>query len=230
MTHNSSRFVQLPEPCLVSEDFFSKTSDGKFCSKCQELVVDFTRMTKEEVHSFLKCNAEVKCGTFNEDQLIREEEVDDEVHNSRLFGSWFGVKYLVILLLLFSSVKSNSFVYESVVGYEIVSESSPEKPVDPARSAVKIKGRLLKNNHKQSGLRNVKVVDSSTGNWTVTDRQGFFEIEILLNDSETTVLQFLDKKGESWDRRIYLEETSDVIIFYKEARRLGGKFMIADYE
>ena len=44
---------------------------GRHCAKCQETVVDFTRMSDAEIVAFLRKHPAISCGQFRESQLSR---------------------------------------------------------------------------------------------------------------------------------------------------------------
>jgi hypothetical protein len=61
--------IQIDKPC--SEDFktFTKTATGGFCSSCKKNVVDFTKMSDEEVLTYFSTEKSKTCGVFLESQL-----------------------------------------------------------------------------------------------------------------------------------------------------------------
>ena len=63
--------IRLPQPCPENWDGMTATATGRHCARCQENVVDFTRMTEPEVVTFLRQHPGVNCGRFRESQLDR---------------------------------------------------------------------------------------------------------------------------------------------------------------
>ncbi|MFM9983647.1 MAG: hypothetical protein ACKVOK_00340 [Flavobacteriales bacterium] len=230
MSRNNSPAVKLPMPCEIGEQYFSKSIEGDYCSKCKEVVVDFTRMSSDEIRNHLRCNAKVKCGTFNESQLTDPDLSECEMVSNGRLASWSVLRFVAVFLLLLATVRSNSFVYESTSSYEIVTESESKEDSDTYSQVQKVKGRLLSSRIKHKGIKNVKVTDLSSGNWTVTDRNGFFELDAQRSNSDEVRIQFLDRHGESWERTLMANQNSDVVVFYKNDGPIRGKFMISDYE
>lgn len=50
---------------------FTPTANGGHCGKCRKEVVDFTRMTEEEIISYFKVTNGKTCGRLSEHQLRR---------------------------------------------------------------------------------------------------------------------------------------------------------------
>ena len=63
--------IHLPQACPESWTEMTATATGRHCARCQENVVDFTRMTEAEVVLFLREHPLVSCGRFRESQLGR---------------------------------------------------------------------------------------------------------------------------------------------------------------
>lgn len=60
--------IQVPEPCHEDWGKMSPKDKGRFCTSCSKTVVDFTKMNKSEVASYMNENENV-CGRFTTDQL-----------------------------------------------------------------------------------------------------------------------------------------------------------------
>ena len=63
--------IRLPQPCHENWAAMAATTTGRHCARCQENVVDFTRMTEAEVVTFMRQHPLVSCGRFRESQLNR---------------------------------------------------------------------------------------------------------------------------------------------------------------
>ena len=59
--------IQIEKPCAENYNKMTSVSEGKFCDSCQTIVVDFTKMSLEEIQLFFaKQNPSEKiCGRYN---------------------------------------------------------------------------------------------------------------------------------------------------------------------
>jgi hypothetical protein len=62
--------IYIHEPCQAKWKNMDPSGDGRFCTSCALTVVDFTKMTNEEITNyFLKKSGERVCGNFRNDQV-----------------------------------------------------------------------------------------------------------------------------------------------------------------
>jgi len=62
--------IYIHEPCDANWKTMKPSGDGKFCDSCSLTVVDFTKMTNEEIGNyFLKKSGERVCGHYRNDQI-----------------------------------------------------------------------------------------------------------------------------------------------------------------
>jgi hypothetical protein len=67
--------LQIPEPCHENWDAMSPADKGRFCAACQKVVIDFSRMTDNELAAFFKKPSGSVCGRLRQDQLHRDINV-----------------------------------------------------------------------------------------------------------------------------------------------------------
>lgn len=71
-----SAIVQIPQPCHASWDKMQAQHQGRHCKACDKVVVDFTRMSDDEIRTWLREKAGEKvCGHFKAEQVQRLEIV-----------------------------------------------------------------------------------------------------------------------------------------------------------
>ena len=64
--------IKIPEPCTADWQGMTPQKDRRFCVSCEKVVVDFTRMTDEDIKTYFASYAEQKtCGRFADTQLNR---------------------------------------------------------------------------------------------------------------------------------------------------------------
>jgi len=68
--------IQVPEPCHEDWNKMTPKDKGAFCSSCEKVVVDFTKMSDRQIVDFLNKNKGKKtCGKFNSFQVDRNISV-----------------------------------------------------------------------------------------------------------------------------------------------------------
>ncbi|MCW3462015.1 hypothetical protein [Chitinophaga nivalis] len=95
--------IMIPDPCTANWDMMTAQEAGRFCTSCATTVVDFTRMTDEEVQNYLLANAHQKmCGRFRESQLAPVPAGLQEVMSHTSLPYW--KKFLAIVIVVFGSL------------------------------------------------------------------------------------------------------------------------------
>ncbi len=62
--------IYIPQPCHEKWNEMTPTEKGAFCAVCSKEVVDFSRMTDDEVKNYFRVHAgEKPCGRFRKNQL-----------------------------------------------------------------------------------------------------------------------------------------------------------------
>jgi hypothetical protein len=96
--------IRIEDPCSESWDQMQPKEQGRFCSSCKKMVVDFTLMSDQEVLNWFATPPGSVCGRFREGQLNHELIPQPERNNGRL-GLW---RYLLAGLLLSSEVSAQT--------------------------------------------------------------------------------------------------------------------------
>lgn len=66
--------VSIPNPCAAGWDNMSPSGNDRYCSSCEKIVVDFTKMSNEEIKHYFETYAEQKtCGHFYSSQLEQKQ-------------------------------------------------------------------------------------------------------------------------------------------------------------
>jgi hypothetical protein len=61
----------IPEPCHEGWENMQPAEKGRYCSSCEKVVVDFTRMTDGELLRYMQSATASVCGRMTESQLSR---------------------------------------------------------------------------------------------------------------------------------------------------------------
>ncbi|MEX6626085.1 carboxypeptidase-like regulatory domain-containing protein [Tenacibaculum salmonis] len=66
--------LEINTPCSEKFNEFKPTKLGGFCNSCDKEVIDFTKMTTQEISYYFKNNSKNTCGQFNKRQLTTYNE------------------------------------------------------------------------------------------------------------------------------------------------------------
>lgn len=94
--------ISIPVPCHENWDGMAPSGNGRFCNICSKTVVDFTRMTDEEVKNYLLASKDNKpCGRFNPHQLQQTSiEIPANIIGVPM-AAW--KRFLIAALIVFST-------------------------------------------------------------------------------------------------------------------------------
>ncbi len=67
-----SLLLNIPKPCHENWQHMTPTEQGRFCGSCQKTVIDFSRMTDDELLNYFSQASQHTCGRFSNDQLNKE--------------------------------------------------------------------------------------------------------------------------------------------------------------
>ncbi len=94
--------LAITKPCLQDWEAMLPTEDGKYCLSCKKQVIDFSKMSDEEVQNYFSNNTnQSTCGRFYTNQLERIQiYLPKDILNKKI-AVW--KKYLVCLLICFGT-------------------------------------------------------------------------------------------------------------------------------
>lgn len=61
--------LSIPNLCAEKWHNFTHTTNGRFCSSCSKVVIDFTKMSDDEILNYFTDKPDSNCGRFRADQL-----------------------------------------------------------------------------------------------------------------------------------------------------------------
>jgi hypothetical protein len=95
--------IKIPKPCHEDWSNMTPTQQGAFCASCSKDVVDFTKMTDEEVQQYFLLRKEAKtCGRFRAEQINRILiTLPENILLQRITG-W--KKFMAVVMLAFGSL------------------------------------------------------------------------------------------------------------------------------
>lgn len=165
----------------------SSAVEGRFCNACDKIVIDFTKMTDEQLVSFFaNYNAgEHPCGRFREDQLNKTIAVP------KLFKKFEFLKLAASVLLaqaLFYNGKAFGKIMPQI---DIVSQIDAHSD-----EYVRLTGSVM-DFHSNKPISGLKVYIDSTELNAITDNNGKFTILIpkAMNGALTLLTEYVNKEN-----------------------------------
>ncbi len=173
--------LSIPRPCAEKWSSFEKTDEGGYCSSCSKVVIDFTKMSDEEIVSYFQTNRSHTCGRFLPQQ-IKQYPVSKSKWNLMPRLSVIKAGALTLGMLFMS--REMSGVPRSVAT-EVTEPRKEDIKSIPDTPVMKFRGRCI-DEYDNSALPGVNVVIKGTTTGTVTDMNGYFQLDV----SEGDVLVF----------------------------------------
>lgn len=182
--------INIENPCGQDWSLMRDNYAGKFCSVCEKSVIDFTKLSDDEVLKVLKQNNFEACGRFSEKQLNRPFS---ETKSKASFLPFFKILSGLLLfgvtekaLAVNKPLKTETFVGDR----KYLPESISQKYSVENDSLKIVKGNVLYYEDNLA-LPGAFVSIKGTSINTQTDLNGNFTIEIpgnLLNEESITLV------------------------------------------
>lgn len=166
--------ITIPEPCHESWDAMTPTEKGRFCQLCTKEVIDFTKLSDEQIIKHLNSNGTI-CGRFSEKQLNKELTLTRKKHPN-----------------YFSFLFSGLFSFALLHTVPVVAQGKPRvEQTDKKYTSIPLKNTLVKDSITVSGtivdennipLPEATILIKGSTNGTSTDYDGKYTIEAKYDD------------------------------------------------
>lgn len=215
--------LSIPRPCAEPWSNFTPTPGGGFCGSCQKTVIDFSRMSDQQILDYLRQKRGAHtCGRFRADQLKTYTFPDP---NSIRPGFMLLRAGILSLLLLFTSRPAGSKNTEPVMP-AVEATHSTAHPGASVAAVVRgdhwVKGVV----RDESGapVPGASVYRKGTTQGTLTDVDGRFEFPYKLKTGDVLTISFLGYA--SVDYVVPGEGAGDVVISLGPEYMLTGELVL----
>jgi Carboxypeptidase regulatory-like domain len=184
MMQQSPLHIIIPDPCNESWDTMRLEGNGKYCTRCKNIVYDLSGMNDNELFEFLRKSPAVHCGRFHNSQLNRSIPPPQRKH--------------IFSFEKFSRIAATVFTILSFKAVNLKAENRHLKPSLVVDSKFKKLDLAMGTRFNISGvvkdvsgipLENVSVMFDSR-QAAVTGSDGKFSFEIDNMQSDNHVLYF----------------------------------------
>jgi hypothetical protein len=182
--------IKIGTPCHENWDKMQEEEKGRFCLSCQKAVVDFSRMSNEEIIHYFEQNADKKtCGR------IAVHQHNTAISNYRkVVSPWFN-RYVAGFLMaigFYNPTKAQSTV--TPVENHMIKGEIAVKPVIPSNKKLIVSGRVL-DNSTQKPIKGALVKIDGTDIKTVTDKNGSYTLSVPARYQTESLQLMITHKG-----------------------------------
>ncbi|BCY27609.1 carboxypeptidase-like regulatory domain-containing protein [Flavobacterium okayamense] len=189
-------YLNIDSPC--SEDFnsFTPTKEGGFCSSCTKNVVDFTKLSHEEINTYFnnKRNNNI-CGRFKTEQLntIR----DPQYKRSNFFGYLSGIAIACLTFFNSSNLQAQEIKNQNETNdkTKIKTEDTKEQKLITAKGIV---------SDDLGPIAGASVTLEGTNITTTTDFDGNFEFPKKLKVGDVLIFSYVGNTS----KKVIMNENS----------------------
>ncbi len=178
--------IKIPKPCHEDWSKMTATEKGRFCVSCKKEVVDFTKMTDQQLVNKIKTNDNL-CGRFRKKQLNKEIGMNDGTSISKVAAS---VAFTAMLGVSEPAVaQGKSFKIEHKI-----TEKGKVIPIKEIHKDTLVIHGTIKD--KDGALPAASIVLKGTNKGTETDFDGNFSFKFTkpISEKDTLVILYLGYK------------------------------------
>lgn len=218
--------IQIAEPCHENWDKMLEEEKGKFCLSCQKNVVDFSRMTNEEIINYFEQNAGKSiCGR------IAKHQHNTPISNYRkIVTPWFN-KYVAgfFMALGFYHPSKGQTATLQQEHHMVKGHMKVNTPTQNDKKLV-INGRVL-DSKTNKGIKGAEINIAGSDIVVTSDKNGNYSVEIPLRFQNESLYLIVNHLGYEYKEITGIDHTkttvSVVIKLYKENKHemIMGKMM-----
>jgi hypothetical protein len=219
--------IQIAEPCHENWDKMLEEERGKFCLSCQKTVVDFSRMTNEEIINYFEQNAGKSiCGR------IAKHQHNTPISNYRkIVTPWFN-KYAagLFMALGFYHPSKGQTIELKPEHHMMKGQIAVKNPTISSDKKLQINGRVL-DSETNRGVKGAEITVAGSEIVATTDKNGNYSIEVPPRLQNESLMLIVNHSGYMYKEIAgidYKQTTASVITkLYKEEKQemIMGKMM-----
>jgi hypothetical protein len=164
--------LEIKQPCSENFNSFKKTEKGGFCNSCEKEVIDFSKMTSDEIINYFKINSNTKtCGKFNKKQFETLSLSNQPKRKLSFFG---GIGLACLSFFTFGTLQAQ--------------QQTIKKEIKQAQKAITVKGTV---SETSTPLPGVSILLQGTSIGTETDFDGKFKFPKQLKKGDVLIFSYL---------------------------------------
>lgn len=231
--------IQIDKPCSENFNDFAKTDTGGFCKSCKKNVVDFTKMSDQEIFNYFDSEKSKTCGVFLESQLKSYSNTIPSANKQKsntFTSSIFGLS--LVSLLSFNDgfsqekINTNTTVKEENISKKKDNSSENMNETFTVSGVISDKFGTLPGANIYLKNENIGTSADIDGKFTfpkqlkkgdvlVVNFIGYKDQEIVVKSKNESLIMSNNIKLEHWEMVMTGEVTTDKV--YKSKRTLFQK-------
>ncbi len=164
--------LEIKQPCSENFNSFKKTEKGGFCNSCEKEVIDFSKMTSDEIINYFKINSNTKtCGKFNKKQFETLSLSNQPKRKLSFFG---GIGLACLSFFTFGTLQAQ--------------QQTIKKEIKQAQKAITVEGIV---SDTSEALPGVSILLQGTQIGTQTDFDGKFKFPKQLKKGDVLIFSYI---------------------------------------
>jgi len=173
--------ISIATPCHENWDKMLEEEKGKFCLSCQKTVVDFSRMTNEQIINYFNTASGKTCGR------IAKHQLDMPISNYRNVKTPFFNKYVAGFLMALGFYNPSHAQNNEPRTEQHIKGKMAVNPVNSSKKKLVINGRVISAKTKKP-IPNASITIVGSDVNVLTDKNGNYIIYVP-SDFQNTSLQ-----------------------------------------
>ena len=172
------KIYDIPNPCTENWNAMTPGDKRRFCNTCEKVVIDFTKMSTDDILFHLKVNKNT-CGHFSKHQLDR---LNTHIENNRFSIPKFAGFFALAAILGINSPTIANTTFSKIEFQKDTTWRSVLPKKLPVNDSITISGRVL--DEDGLPLPSANVVLKGTRHGTLTDFDGNFSMILTKEQTE----------------------------------------------
>jgi hypothetical protein len=216
--------LSIENPCHEQWSNFTPTSNGGFCGSCSKNVIDFTKLSDDEILAFFTNKPVDTCGRLRPDQLKSYSLQAAPTFNPGLALLKAGFLTLMFALVA-KETSANSILQEAPSVYTQQTACGQTTDFTIAAEERIVKG--IVRDDTNAPMAGVSIYLKGATEGTVTDADGKFEFPRKLKEGDVLVFSFIG--FETIEYMITSQVVDPVEIVFTPAHyEMMGKIVVVD--
>jgi hypothetical protein len=162
--------INVANPCSENWQAMPQKGNGRLCSNCQNIVVDFSNLSDQELYNYFSKAGSIPCGRFHNDQL--NKKILPLNNRKNVWGNFYK---MTATLLAFISLKYAGASGNREKTNTIITPVFNKNKINITADKIIISGTVKDEHGHNIENAEVKFGDTIV---TMTDKEGRFKIEI----------------------------------------------------
>jgi hypothetical protein len=215
--------ISISKPCGENWDNFTPQENGRHCSSCSKVVLDFTNMSDRQILEFLENKKSNTCGRFRHDQMKSYHAALVPTINPGLTLLKAGFMSLMFALIS-KETAAQELIAKVNPSYVLPTNNGDTYSIQRPKGLEMIQG-VVKSAGENAPMPGVSIIIKGTTEGTTTDIDGHFSLNHQFQDGDVLVFNFIGYRTLEFPITQTTPSTIDVI-FEEDYMELMGEIAV----